>query len=300
MFGNFPLKASAAMALTLGAAFAQTAASGPTFEVASIKPSTLTPAAAMAAGRNVGAKIDAARVDIGLASVALLIRMAYNVKPYQLSGPDWMATERFDVVAKLPEGSAKDQVPQMLQALLAERFKLAVRRESKVQTVYALVVGKDGPRLKETPPNAPTSDKPFPNGNGGRRLVQVQQSEDGPRTFAVLNGVMLFEAEKIAMPDLAFTLMPYVDGTPVVDMTGLKGYYQVAMPVPGTPNSGRMAARGGMGTGVGDAGRAADAAADPAGSIFASVQKLGLKLEKRQAPIEYIVVEHLEKVPTEN
>jgi uncharacterized protein (TIGR03435 family) len=299
MFGNFPLKAGAAMALTLGAAFAQPAP-GPTFEVASIKPSTLTPAAAMAAGRNAGAKIDAARVDIGLAPLAFLIRMAYNVKPYQLSGPDWMARERFDVVANLPEGAAKDQVPQMLQALLAERFKLAVRRESKVQTVYALLVGKDGPQLKETPPDVSISDKLFPNGNGGRSLLEVQRSEDGPRTYSVLNGVTMFEAEKIAMPDLALTLMPYVDGTPVVDMTGLKGYYQVAMRVPGSPNSGRMGARGGMGRDAGDAGRPPDKAADPAGSIFASVQKLGLKLEKRQAPIEYIVVEHLERDPTEN
>jgi hypothetical protein len=88
MFGNFPLRAGAAMALTLSAAFAQTAASGPTFEVASIKPSTLTPAAAMAAGRNAGAKIDAGRVD-------------------RLLGPDVVA---------------KQQVPQMLQALLTERW----------------------------------------------------------------------------------------------------------------------------------------------------------------------------------
>jgi hypothetical protein len=252
MFGNFPLKASAAIALTLGAAFAQTAASGPTFEVASIKPSTLTPAAAMAAGWNVGAKIDAARVDMGLASLALLIRMAYNVKPYQLSGPDWMTTARFDVVAKLPEGADATgaagrtvvdmtglngyyiQRPRCLRRLVG--YALACRRRRTAQR-HAVSFPRHAGKLKHTPPLTKRNN------------------------FHV---------------------------------------YQVAMPVPGTPNSGRMAARGGMGPGAGDAGKSGDTAADPAGSIFASVQKLGLRLEKRQAPVEQIVVEHLEKVPTEN
>jgi hypothetical protein len=124
MFGNFPLRAGAAMALTLSAACAQPA-SGPTFEVASIKPSTLTPAAAMAAGRNAGTKIDAARVDIGLAPLSLLIRMAYNVKPYQLSGPDWMARERFDVVAKLPDGATKQRRKAPVEYIVIEHLEKA-------------------------------------------------------------------------------------------------------------------------------------------------------------------------------
>jgi uncharacterized protein (TIGR03435 family) len=117
------------------------------------------------------------------------------------------------------------------------------------------------------------------------------------QTYSKLKGVMLFEAEKIAMPDLAFALMAYVDNTPVVDMTGLKGAYQVAIEVPGPPNFGRFGARGGMAAGGGDPVEAAD----PSGAlIFASVQKLGLRLERRKAPVEHIVVEHLEKAPTEN
>jgi uncharacterized protein (TIGR03435 family) len=201
------------------------------------------------------------------------------------------------IQAKLPDGATKDQVPAMLQALLAERFKLVVRREFKEETVYALLAGKDGPKLQEAAPDAPTSDKPFPNGFGGRSLVGVQESADGPRTFSMLKGVMLFEAEKITMPDLALTLMPYVDNTPVVDMTGLKGAYRIALQVPG--NSVRFGARNGMGPAA-EAGGTPAEASDLSSSILASVQNLGLKLERRKAPVERIVVEHLEKVPTEN
>jgi uncharacterized protein (TIGR03435 family) len=289
MRASYSWKASAGTALILSAAFGQTK-----FEVASVKASTLRPVEAIAAGRNIGMKIDGARVDIGLMPLKFLIETAYSIKPYQLSGPDWMATERFDIEAKLPDGSTKDEVPLMLQALLAERFKLVVRRESKDESIYALLAGKDGPKLKETLPDAVISDKPFPNGFGGRLLLVKEESADGPRTYSRLNGITLFEAEKIAMPDLAFDLMHYTDAIPVVDMTGLKGYYQVALTVPGPPNGGRMAARGG------DAGRPPEEASDPSPSIFASVQKLGLKLERRKAPFEQIVVEHLEKVPTEN
>jgi uncharacterized protein (TIGR03435 family) len=108
---------------------------------------------------------------------------------------------------------------------------------------------------------------------------------------------MIFEAEKITMPNFALVLMPYVDDTPVVDMTGLKGAYQIAMPVPGNSVSlGRVP----IGMRGGDAARSPEEPSDPSGSIFASVQKLGLRLEKRKAPVEHIVVEHLEKVPTEN
>src|ERR1017187_1954081 len=83
-----------------------------------------------------------ARVDVRYMSLYNLLLTAYRLKPFQLAGPDWLKTQRFDIEAKLPEGAAKNRVPEMLQALLAERFKLAVHRETKDQQVYALVVGK--------------------------------------------------------------------------------------------------------------------------------------------------------------
>jgi uncharacterized protein (TIGR03435 family) len=93
MRARYVWKASAGVALILSAAFSQTA-----FEVASVKASTVRPVEAIAAGRNIGTKIDGARVDIGLMPLKLLIETAYSIKAYQLSGPDWMATERFDTL----------------------------------------------------------------------------------------------------------------------------------------------------------------------------------------------------------
>ena len=110
-------------------------------------------AQAMSGKLHIGMKVDGARVDFGSMTIADLIVAAYKVKSFQVSGPDWIKTERWDIVAKLPEGSNKDQVPEMLQSLLADRFKLALHRDTKDQSVYALIVGKGGPKLKESPPD---------------------------------------------------------------------------------------------------------------------------------------------------
>src|ERR1019366_1137981 len=137
--------------LAAGAAFAQV----PEFEVATIKAATPPDRGQIMAGApmHVGMKIDAARVDIGFMSLADLIRTAYDVKPYQISGPDWIKSERFDILAKMPDGATKEQVPAMLQALLADRFKLTVHKESQEHPIYALIVGKGGSKLKDALPD---------------------------------------------------------------------------------------------------------------------------------------------------
>src|SRR6266513_2944286 len=95
------------------------------FEVASIRSAEpITPAMIQAGKMHVGMKIDAGKVDIGFFSLRELIPLAYEVKPFQLTGPDWLSAQRFDILAKLPEGATKEQVPAMLRALLEERFKL--------------------------------------------------------------------------------------------------------------------------------------------------------------------------------
>src|ERR1700688_4583142 len=105
------------VALTAGGALAQT---GPTFEVATIKPAApldrMKIAAGIQAGQmpKIGAHIDRARAEYTYMAIKDLIGLAYNVKPYQITGPDWIASQRFDIVAKLPEGASKDDAPQML------------------------------------------------------------------------------------------------------------------------------------------------------------------------------------------
>src|ERR1035437_6542153 len=126
------LTISVAIVLTACSVFAQTPAAPLAFEVATIKVAETIGPAQIASGKiHVGMKVDAARVDIGYLSLADLIAMAYKVKPFQITGPDWMSAQRFDILAKMPEGATKDDVPVMLQALLAERFKLTLHRENK-------------------------------------------------------------------------------------------------------------------------------------------------------------------------
>lgn len=114
------------------------------FEVAAIKPVTLRSAGPSLAGLHV----EGTRVDLGMMSLTTLILLAYKVEPFQITGPDFLPLTRFDIQAKMPDGATKAQVPEMLQTLLAERFGLKLRKETREQQVYALVVGQDGPKLK--------------------------------------------------------------------------------------------------------------------------------------------------------
>src|SRR6201986_1116979 len=144
-------KIAICLGLTVTAAFAQTK---PAFEVATIKPSppmdVAKIAAALQAGGKmpIGANVEFLRAEYRYLDLRSLISFAWAVKPYQITGPDWMATTRFDIVAKMPEGSKKEDAPQMLQTLLVERFKLTTHRASSEHPVLALVVGKGGPKLK--------------------------------------------------------------------------------------------------------------------------------------------------------
>lgn len=326
------------------------------FEVASIKPAppiTALAAQIQAGKMHVGMSVDGARVDIGFMSLGDLLPLAFRVKPYQVTGPDWMRQERWDILGKIPDGGSKDQVPEMLLALLTERFKLAVHRDTKDLPVYALVVGKNGLKMKESspdddapatdatapngallppPPPPPPGGAPPPGGPGAGRGPMVIGTPNGQMSVtangrgAVIkggpngtmkmsmgeNGVMRMEMSKTSMSALADMLAPFVD-RPVIDMTDLKGNYQVALEMP-MEDLMRMArarvpemagaasvpfARGPEGPAPGAA--STPTASDPSGtSIFQTIQQLGLRLEPRKAPIETIVVDHLEKTPTDN
>ena len=320
--------AMAVFTLIGGVALAQAPSSGPAFEVASIKPAPpLEPAKIMSGQMHVGMNIDNARVEIGNLSISDLIRIAYKIKPYQIAGPDWMKAQRFDILAKMPEGGTKEQVPEMLQALLAERFQLAIHRENKEHSVYALVVGKGGSKMTEVPPDpvaAADAAPAGPPGSGGMVIgkgenqARFKQSGDGKTTTisssqmqtkvsVIEGGMMRMEFSKMTMEVLTAMLSQMVD-RPVLDVTELKGKYVVALELSmeEVQVMGRAAAAAaGMALPAPppgkEAGRApGDAASAPSTSVFAAVQKLGLKLEPRKMPVEIVVVDHVEKMPTEN
>ena len=268
--------------------------------------------------QRVGMKVDAARVDIANLSLADLVRIAYRLKPYQIAGQDWMKRERFDIVGKLREGTSADQVPEMLQDLLAERFKLTVHSETKDHVVYALVVGKNGPKLVEAPPETAPAANPTPTAPGGPGPVQlsadasslmISGERTGPIRLSPGAGTMRLEARQATMAALADMLSRILD-RPVVDMTGLAGVYHLTLNLSLQDMHAMVEASGVMPPGPGMGGDMHGPGSDapgrgqgsdaPASSVFENIQQLGLKLESRRAPMEMIVIDHLEKAPTEN
>ena len=276
----------------------------PAFEVASVKtaadPGRVPMICLVPCSPGERLTVEGNRVDIRYMSLSRLILIAYRLKTYQLSGPDWMKAQRFDILAKIPDGGSKDQVPEMLQALLADRFKLTIHREKKEQPVYALVVGKSGPKLQ---PAAADADAPLPNTPGGRGLytqdgeayvdangnASVVGGPLGPmRAGRGADGGMKMDLLKITMPALAELLRPHEDH-PVIDMTNLPGTYRFTFEVVPPAASGDGGGSGG----------------DPPHDIFAdalfqALDKAGLKLEKSRAPVATVIVDRLEKTPTEN
>jgi len=322
------------------AALGQTVAKPPlVFEVASIKPAgALDPGKMMNGQMRLGMTVDQARVDISSMTLADLICLAFKIKPYQIVGPGWlsngnpMSTERFSIQAKMPEGATKDDVPEMMQALLKERFAMAFHRDEKEQAIYALVVGKNGPKLKESLPDEPAAaavPEPPPGGGppvppppppaGGAPVqmrMQGNPAEGGTMTMrggpaggtvkvTAANGVVHMEQAKMTTAALADLATRFLD-RPVVDMTELKGNYQMVIDL-SIDDMRTMAGRMGMNPGGGpggpggDAGKPAEAASDPTGgTIFQSVAQMGLKLEPRKVQGQRLIIDHVEKTPTEN
>ena len=310
------------------------------FEVASIKPSPPLSSliSEVQSGKlNLGIRMDGARVDFRFMSLTGLLVAAYKVKPYQIAGPDWLKSQMYEIHAKLPEGSNKDQIPEMLQTLLAERFKLALHRETRDQPVYALIVGKNGPKMKEAVEepvaSTPTSDPaktPSAKENAGKELMSVDTPEgevkikqegrgmvvnagkNGQMRMTMgENGSMRMEVGKMKMSEFADLLTQFTDRQ-VVDMTDLKGSYQVALDLPMEellniakrmmPEVAALAgAGGGLGAAAPSSGLAGTGASDPSGgAMFQAVQQLGLKLDPRKVPAETLVIDRVEKDPTEN
>lgn len=136
--------AAYAYVASLGLAFAQQPPDGPKFEVASIKLFDPNAQNTMF----IGMSADGAMVNYTNITLFDCIRGAYRVRDFQITGPDWMTKASFAISAKLPLNASSDQIPEMLQALLADRFELEIRREMREQNVYVLSVGNGGAKLK--------------------------------------------------------------------------------------------------------------------------------------------------------
>jgi uncharacterized protein (TIGR03435 family) len=340
------------LSLEAGAAFCQTtptpapAAAPPaaqaasaanlTFDVASVRPSAPLDmqklAADMQAGKtpNFGMHLDGLRAEYNYMSLKELVIIAYKVKMYEVTCPDWMATEHYDIVARLPEGSTKDDAAAMLKNLLAERFKLQAHIESQDKPVLALVVAKGGPKLKESPAPQPIDeDAPLKPGerkidlpDGPARYTQTIDPGKGmsaevnmgargsyKQKIDVATQVVQVDGTGISMAGFVDLLSQVTQlGGPsskrVVDESGLTGHYEVSLTLSLADLMAAARAQGAdTGGNAGSPGGAAAEASDPGGAgstIYTSVEKLGLKLEPRKAVVKQLIVDHAEKTPTEN
>ena len=276
----------------VSAAGAQT---GPSFEVASIRPAG---GQQEAQSVSLGIRIDGAQIH-GRMSLKDYIVVAYRLKNYQISGPDWLGSERFDIAATIPKDSSR-QIPEMLQGLLAERFQLKAHREKKEFSVYALEVVKGGIKISENPPDPDQGNserqEPFEaGGSGSSQGVFVKLGRDASYSFANNR----IEGKKLTMENLAGVLDRFMD-RPVVDLTNLKGRYDFAFDI--TEDDYRtMLIQAAVNNGVvlpPAALRLLDSGAPV--SLFSGIEKLGLKLEVRKEPLDVLVIDEIRKTPTEN
>ena len=301
----------------------QTSNAAPAFDVATIRPAPpiqdIIQQLQSGKTSGLGMSVDGARVSMGFQSLADLIRIAYRVKAYQVQGPDWMAQQRFQIQATIPEGMSEDKVPEMLQALLAERLKLAIHRDKKELPVYALIVGKGGPKLTEA---SSEPDVPLPDDAPGAMSIGTEKGpmkivQDGKGGSVMQGGGYAGTIKQsisaagvhIEMNKATFTymveLLTSLVDRPVLDMTDLKGNYQISLDLPMEDLlllARKQAALLGIDMpGAPPGANPADAASTPGGSaVFTAMEKLGLKLDARKAPVETIVIDHLEKTPTDN
>jgi uncharacterized protein (TIGR03435 family) len=214
-----------------------------------------------------GGRFPAQRFFAQRISLLSLMEYAYGLHHNEISGPSWLGSENFDIEAKSETAASEVQIKLMLRALLEDRFKLAVHYETKELPVYTLVVARKGPKLRVTKATEEMTLRVSPG--------QVTAQREPLSAFIqVLRGNSFFAS---------------VLDRPVLDRTGLSGDYTFTLVW--APDDSQY---GGRGAGRGDAPRSDS-------SFFTAIQEqLGLRLEPQKGPVEILVVDHAESVPTEN
>jgi len=267
--GTALLAVAFCVAVTLGIrAQSQTEEKDPlTFEVASVKPSAPGGQGGIIRQMPGGQTYHAENMPL-----RVVMTVAYTVTDRQISGgPSWMSTDRFDIEAKAARPRTPDELHVMLQHLLEERFQLKVRRETREEQVWALILDKGGSKMPVHDPE----DMDYPPIGG-----QMITGADG----GVCPGLA---GHNVTMSYFAFVLSRTMDRT-VIDRTGLPAHYDVNLQY--LPDALRLA-----GTDSGSPAISPDCADLPS----ALPKQLGLRLESAKGPVAFLVVEHAEK-PTGN
>ena len=279
------------IAIALACFSLQAQTTKPAFEVASIRPATpLGPMGMRTERRGGPGTADPGMYRCGNCPVSWVLAEAFDLQPFEYVGPDWLQTVRFDFAATAPAGATKDTFRSMLQNLLADRFKLAVHREKKEMPVYELTVAGNGSKLRESAPK----DAPKVDGPPG----QIQQDRDGfpilagGMTMAVVPGHARIRSDNQPMGWLVRMLTGQLQ-CPVIDATELRAKYDFLV---------SWSFEDGSASGPSATGETPAAPLDPyrPALINAVQSQLGLKLTQKKGQADVLVVDHMERVPTEN
>ena len=249
--------------LAVSPAFSQDGITVPSFEVADVKANK-SGDVRMAVDFQPGGRFSARNVPL-----RILIALAYHVRPDAVTGgPGWLGSERFDIVAKASQTTPPEELRRMLQTLLAERFKLALHSDQKLLPAYSLQLGKAGAKLQPAEAGLLTEQRCRPGEPvAGRKSVVCEHM-----TMALLADNL----QEIASRDI---------DAPVVNQTGLEGAYTF-----------KLAWTPGIQTVTPDP---PDSAAGP--TLFEALEsQLGLKLENKKLPLPVLVIDRVERTPTEN
>jgi uncharacterized protein (TIGR03435 family) len=272
------------VAFAISAAFAQ----HPEFEVASVKRAVDVPfggripisgplAERLGFEGGPGSNTPG-RIHYHGVSLKMLLARAHGMRAYQISGPNWIETERYDIDAKYPADTQPEEFRLMLQNLLADRFRLVLHRETRQMARYRLVVAKDGPKL------SPPRKLPEYKGDDERfaaMKADMEANREVRRRSPYSGASRGFREASATMTKLAQDLAGQLD-RPVTDDTGLEGWYSFQLEW--SPNE--------LGT---------DAGETSLPSIFVALQQqLGLKLEPEKGPVEFLVIDRGEKTPLPN
>jgi uncharacterized protein (TIGR03435 family) len=265
----------------------------PRFEVASIRPGSMKPVR-LPSGMSVIGSIqggpgtsDPELLRMGSVAPITLLMQGYGVKHYQISGPGWIDTTRYDITATVPAGATRQEFNLMLQNLLQDRFRLKLHHESKEFRAYNLVEAKGGIRLKDSVSTQGCSAGPTPvKGTCPTGMMPISgiaksATNDPPllRTVPQAGG-FIATGRSSPIAGLAATLEGRLQGPLVIDKTGIAGNYNFRFEF-ASP----------------DVGTSGDFSFP---SIFTALEKeLGLKLEATSVPMDVLVVDRIEP-PTEN
>jgi uncharacterized protein (TIGR03435 family) len=204
----------------------------------------------------------------------------------------------YDIAATIPAGVPQDKIPDMLQALFADRFQLKAHLEKRDVPVYALEVGKGGLTIKEVPlDSALAGASPVTNVEASGSGNGVSLDGGDGSTFRLANNRI--EARRMTMSGFAGLITRFLD-RPVVDFTGLAGRYELTLDLSPEDYTAMMI-RAAIGAGVQLPPQALQALNAGSGNpLKASMEKIGFRLDTRNAPLDFLVIDSMSKTPTDN